>query len=324
LVLVSALYLIECKTLGLRQEYIDNDLKDGLNDNTSATKTKEELLVEIVDMLLHSQTVQELCKEVGKPLLAKALELIDEGLHKLDEKLQKINPKTEVGKFVLKALEQLVEKAEVDLEAEIKKIEEEIHPSTPLPSDVRFTLTKEELLIEIAEMLIHSKAVQDLCKEVGKPLLAKALELIDEGLHKLDEKVEKCEPKTEVGKFALHALEELIKKAEVDLEAEIKKIEEEIHPSTPSPANDIPDDLLKIAEALMLRAEDIIAELKQKGREVEAKALTVLEGAVVDAIQALKNFHPTTKVGELIQKSLEKMLKTAEDELDDYIQHIKP
>ncbi|CAG2104370.1 unnamed protein product [Medioppia subpectinata] len=286
--------------------------------------SKEELLLKLAEMLLNSKTVQDFFKKEGKPLLAKGLEKLDTLLHELDDKVRKADPKTKIGKFALEGLEKLISKAEVDLEAEIKKIEDEIHKKPPTLT-LTMGLSKEELLLKLAEMLLNSKTVQDFLKKEGKPLLAKGLEKLDVLLHDLDEKVHKADPKTKIGKLALEGLEKLIEKTEVELEAEIKKIEDEIHkkPPTMTAGLDI-DGIIKTAEMLISKAKVLVEELKQQGRDVEAKGLALLEDAAIDAVQKVKEYKPITELDKLVQLGLVSSLKFAEKELDDFIQKLAP
>ncbi|CAG2104878.1 unnamed protein product [Medioppia subpectinata] len=286
--------------------------------------SKEELLLKLAEMLLNSKTVQDFLKKEGKPLLAKGLEKLDTLLHDLDDKVHIADPKTKIGKLALEGLEKLISKAEVDLEAEIKKIEDEIHKKPPTLK-LTMGLSKEELLLKLAEMLLNSKTVQDFLKKEGKPLLAKGLEKLDVLLHELDDKVHKADPKTKIGKLALEGLEKLIEKTEVELEAEIKKIEDEIHkkPPTMRAGLDI-DGIIKTAEMLISKAKVLVEELKQQGRDVEAKGLALLEDAAIDAVQKVKEYKPITELDKLVQLGLVSSLKFAEKELDDFIQKLAP
>ncbi|CAG2166717.1 unnamed protein product [Oppiella nova] len=284
-------------------------LKGQVSDIPDIIKTAE-MLIERA-----GQLVDEL-KAKGRATEAKALALLEDAAIDALQKVKDYHPITELDKLVQKGLVDTLKFAEDKLDKFIQDLEK------PPVLNGMATLSKEELLLKLAELLLNSKTVQDFLKKEGKPLLAKGLEALDVVLHDLDTKVHNANPKTEVGKLALKGLEELIAKAEKDLEAEIKKIEDEIHKVPPMANTGDIADILKTGEMLIERAKQLVAELEAKGRGLEAKGLALLEDAAIDALQKVKEYEPKTAIGKIIQEHLVNDLKWAENKLDALIQKL--
>ena len=84
--------------------------------------TQDELKKQVDDLKNQAKEAIEKLKAQGKTAVAEGIKKLETHLVDLESQLEKLNPSTEVGKSLLKALETLVKGAETKLEEEIKKL----------------------------------------------------------------------------------------------------------------------------------------------------------------------------------------------------------
>ena len=310
------------KLIETAEQELDKELKKIQDSNTSLYEStlyadQDDLLSKLADLLSKSNLARELLEKEGKPLLAEGIKKIEETLKDLEDKVKKANPTSEVGKLALEGLEKLIELAEQELDKELKKIGE----SNKLVSLFKRDLASQaDLLLKLADLLSKSKLARDLLEKASRPLLAAAIKKIEDQLHSLEDKVKSADPKTEAGKLLLKGLEDLIEKAEKDLNAELEKINGQ---STLVKRDvDLKDGLIKVAEQLKKDAEAVIAFLKSEGKSIEAAELQLLATVVSDIENRLETIDAKTEVGKLVLKSVEDILKKSENELQDFLKKL--
>ncbi|XP_054154690.1 uncharacterized protein LOC128953239 [Oppia nitens] len=189
-------------------------------------------------------------------------------------------------------------------------------------------LTRDQLLAKIDDLMLNSKTVEESLAKQHQSVWADGLEKLDARLLGLDSQIrtdDQLDPGSEVGRLALEGLTAQVADEELALDREIQRINDELNrPVTAPGGNDIIGDLMKQGEKLVETAKQLVEELELKGHSVEAKALQLLEDAVIDGMQKLRDFHPILPHDRLIQQELERLLKWAEQKLDDYIHKLIP
>lgn len=261
---------------------------------------KEDLLKQADNLKTLAADALTKLKAEGKTLLAAGLERAEKYLLDIDSQLKNLNPSSELGKILLSALEILLKKAEESLEAEIKKLSSSFYADD----------LKTELLKQAGALRILAENEMTKLKSEGKVLLATGLEFVDKFIVDLETQLEKLNTTTELGKTALAGLEALLKKAETELQAEIKKLSGSFYET------DLKAELLKQADNLKKLAEDEIAKLKADGKTLLATGLESAEKLLLDIDTQLRNLNPTSELGKILLNSLEILLKSAEEKLE--------
>jgi len=177
---------------------------------------KDDLKKEIEAIKEAANKEIEKLKSEGKAALAIGLQTIEKKVEDLEAQVEQLNPDTEVGKLLLSTLEGLVKKAEEKLKEEIAKLSGSFYDDT---DDV-----KKALADEVEKLKKEAEEEIEKLKKEGKGELAKGLEAVEKRVVDIETQLEKLNPTTEIGKALLSTLENLLKKATEDLEAEIKKL----------------------------------------------------------------------------------------------------
>jgi len=218
--------------------------------------------------------------------------------------------------LALKALDDLILKAESKLEEELKKLE---GTKTVVKRDVA---DQAELLAKLAGLLGKSGGIVEMLEKQGKPLLAAGIKKVEDLLKSLEEKVKNANPHTELGKLALKALDQLILKGEEKLEEELKKIEgtktvakREIGAQA--------ELLLKLAELLSKSklAQDL---LEKEGKPLLAAGIKKVDELLHSLETKVKNASPHTEFGKLILKGLDWLIVAAEHNSKRSLSRFKP
>jgi len=176
-----------------------------------------ELLLKLAELLSKSQLARDLLEKEGKPLLAAGIKKVEEVLKDLEGKVKNASPHTEIGKLVLKGLDELIIKAENKLEEELKKIEDS---KTKSKRDV----LKDGLLKSAEELRSKAKQVIDFLISQGKSIEASELQLLYTVVSDVETRLANIEPKTEFGKLLLSSVEALLKNAETKLSEAINRL----------------------------------------------------------------------------------------------------
>lgn len=214
------------KLIELAEQQLEKELKKIEDSEQSVSvfkpylSSQADLLLKVAELLSKSKLARELLEKAGKPLLAKGIQKIEELLHSLEEKIESADPKTEVGKLLLKGLEALIQKAEKDLEAELQKINgQESHL-------VRRETDLKDRLIQLADELKETaEIVISFLKAQGKSIEASELQLLASVVSDIEKRLETIDPKTELGKVLLHSVEDLLKKTEEKVQDFLNKLD---------------------------------------------------------------------------------------------------
>ena len=222
----------------------------------------------------------------GKTVLAEGIKRLENQLLDLESQLEKLNPKTEIGKMLLKGLETLVKAAETKLEEEIKKLTGSFYADVDL---------KAVIMKQVGDLYDQAKTgIEELAKS-GKKELVNGLEKTIKFIQSIDEKVKGLKPTTDEGKVLVKLIEKLVSTGVTILQEDLKKAQGSFYA-----ADAHKEALLKAVGDVIDEAEVAIKKLEKEDKKTLLAALVKVAAVAKQIQDEFKTLNPTTPVGKTI------------------------
>ena len=290
--------------------YLEAELKSVSGTFYDET-VKDELKTQIDNLKKQAQEAIAKLLGQGKTVLAEEVKKLETHLVDLEAQLEKLNPTTEVGKTLLKALETLVKGAETKLEEEIKKL------SGSFYADVDIKDLARKQIEQIYDQL--QSAVETLAKtnSMGKKQMTNGLDQAITIIKSADEKLKVLKPTTEGGKLFVQLDEQLLKIVVDILEADLKKLR-----GTYFEADANKEALLKVVSAVLDEAEKVIKNTKTEDKKALVEGLTKVVAIFKEIQPQFKTIEATTPLTKSFFDAISNLISEGEVFLEGVLKSI--